>query len=269
LVKTFLDRYGKYLIAADLFNWGESLLHPKIFDIVRLFHERHIFHQISSNLNIRNKSVLEKICDAGLDRLIVSISGTTQETYERYHRRGDISLVVENLKHLIEYRKRMHLFSPIIELKYLTFKYNTHQVPEALRLANQIGVDIFRSHIAGGPEEEIIQTDEENKKLLYPSTGGLCYQLWRTIVLNSDGGVAPCCFLYFKDDDFTHISCIEDTGQRYIEARSMFNRLAVGELASNLRHPCLKCSFVHRQKHMAEYLAANPYAKQGHRTGGP
>jgi MoaA/NifB/PqqE/SkfB family radical SAM enzyme len=269
LVKTFLDRYGKYLIAADLFNWGESLLHPQISDIVNLFHERRIFHQISSNLNIKNRSVLEKICDAGLDILIVSISGTTQEIYERYHRRGDIFLVVENLKHLIDYRKKMHLFSPIIELKYLTFKYNAHQVLEAFHLAKEIGVDIFRSHIAGGPEEEIIQIDEENKKILYDGTGQLCYQLWRTIVLNSDGGIAPCCLLYFKDDDFAHISNVEETSQRYIEARNMFNKLAVGELDSHLQHPCLKCSFVHRQKHLAEYLAANPYAKRGHRTGGP
>ncbi len=269
LVKTFLDRYGKYLIAADLFNWGESLLHPKIFDIVRLFHERRIFHQISSNLNIKNRSVLEKICDAGLDVLIVSISGTTQDIYERYHRKGDISLVIENLKHLIEYRKNMRRFSPIIELKYLTFKYNVHQVPEAFRLANEIGVDIFRSHIAGGPEEAIIQKDEEKTNLLYHGSGGLCYQLWRTIVLNSDGGIAPCCLLYFKEDDFAHISSAEKTSRRYIEARNMFNRLAADELDPNLQHPCLKCSIVHRQKHLAERLAANPYAKRGHRTGGP
>jgi MoaA/NifB/PqqE/SkfB family radical SAM enzyme len=269
LVKTFLDRYGKYLIAADLFNWGESLLHPRISDIVHLFHERNIFHQISSNLNLKNRSTIERLCDAGLDVLIVSISGTTQDIYEQYHRRGNLSLVIDNLKHLIDYKKRMHLFNPIIELKYLTFKYNAHQVQGALRLAGEIGVDIFRSHIAGGPEEEIIRIDEEKKRLLYPGTGGLCCQLWRTIVLNSDGGIAPCCLLYFKDDDFAHISCIENTSPRYIEARKMFDKPAAGELASNLQHPCLKCSFVHRQKHLAEYLAANPYAKKGHRTGGP
>jgi len=269
LVETFLDRYEKYLIAADLFNWGESLLHPKISHIVHLFHERRIFHRISSNFNIQNRSVLEELCDAGLDSLIVSISGATQDIYERYHRGGDLSLIIDNLKHLIKYRKKMHFFHPIIELKYLTFKYNAHQLPEALRLAGRIGVDIFRSHIAGGPEEEIIQVNEEKKKLLYQGTGRLCDQLWRTIVLNSDGGIAPCCLLYFKDDDFAHISSIENTNQRYIEARNMFNRLAGGGLASNLQHPCLKCSFVHRQKHLAEYLAANPYAKRGHRTGGP
>jgi len=260
VVKTFLDRYGKYLIEADLFNWGESLLHPRISDIVHMFHERRIYNMLSSNLNIRNKSVLEKICDAGLDYLIVSISGSTQEIYERYHRRGDLSLVVENLKHLVDYRNRMHYFNPIIELKYLTFKYNAHQVQESLRVASEIGVDIFKSRIAGGPEEEIIQLDEDS---------GSCDQLWRTIVLNSDGGIAPCFYLYFKDDDFAHISCTESKNQKYIEARKMFNRLAAGELAANLQHPCLKCGFVHSQKHLAEYLAANPNAKRGHRTGGP
>ncbi|MFH0785251.1 MAG: hypothetical protein V2B20_25315 [Pseudomonadota bacterium] len=127
-------------------------------------------------------------------------------------------------------------------------------------MAGEIGVDIFRTHIGGGPEEEIIQLDEERRS---------CDQLWRTIVLNSDGGIAPCFYLYFKDDDFAHISCFENTNQRYLEARKMFNRLAAGELATDLQHPCLKCNVVHGQKHLAAYLTANPYAIKGHRTGGP
>lgn len=269
LVRRFLDGYGRHLIAVDLFNWGESLLHPHIADIVKLFHDRHIFIQISSNLNIKNRTVFEDVIDAGLDRLLVSISGTTQSLYERYHRGGDISLVIANLKSIIEYRRRMRYSNPVVELKYLTFNYNLHDVDNAYHLANDIGVDIFLSKIAGGDEKDIIKIDTEKKHLLYPDSGGTCDQLWRTITLNSDGGIAPCCFLFFKADDFLDFSSPENGSRRYIEARNMFKREAVSGLPKDLQHPCLKCSFVHRQKHLAEYLAANPNAKQGHRTGGP
>jgi MoaA/NifB/PqqE/SkfB family radical SAM enzyme len=100
-----LDNIGKYLIIADLFNRGEPLLHPIIEFIVRMFHKRRIFHHIYTNLNIRNKQVLEKICDAGLDFLTVSISGITQEVYETYHKGGDANLIFDNINYIINYKK--------------------------------------------------------------------------------------------------------------------------------------------------------------------
>lgn len=268
-VGTFLDRYGKYLIAVDLFNWGESLLHPRIHEIVDLIHQHNIFQQISTNLNIKDKAVLRKVCDAGVDHLIVSISGITQDVYEKYHRNGDLSLVMENLEFIVNYRKQMSRSNPLIEVKFLTFKYNLDQVQEARRVVGEIGVDIFRSHIAGGAKEDIIERNEDKRRFLYQGAGPSCSQLWTTIVLNSDGGIAPCCFLYFKNDDFADLETFTGSNQKYLEARSLFNVGASSALDKNLSHPCLKCSFVHRQRHLASYLAANPNAKQGHRTGGP
>jgi len=276
LVETFLNNIGDYLIMADLFNWGEPLLHPQIEDIVKMVHKRRIFIQISTNLNIRNKQILEKICSTGLDFMIVSISGTTQKVYEKYHITGEIDLVLDNLRYIIDYKKKLDYINPIIELKYLIFNYNTHQIEGARSLAKEIGVDIFRASYAGGAEEDIIPINEERKKLLYPDTGKFCSQLWRTIVLNSDGGIAPCCFLYFKEDDFAEYNQsnsvnIRDitSNPKYLAARRMFKNSAVSELPKNLQHPCLKCVFVHRQPHLAGYLTANPYANQIHRTGGP
>jgi hypothetical protein len=71
----------------------------------------------------------------------------------------------------------------------------------------------------------------------------------------------------FKEDDFADIRDIADAtpNQRYTQARMMFDKLAAGDLAPELQHPCLKCTFVHRQQHLKEYLASNPHAKQGHR----
>jgi MoaA/NifB/PqqE/SkfB family radical SAM enzyme len=276
LLRMFLDNIGKYLIIADLFNWGEPLLHPQIDFIVRMFHERRIFHHISTNLNIRNKQVLEKVCDAGLDFLTVSISGITQEVYERYHKGGDANLVLDNINYIINYKKKLKYINPIIAIKYLVFKHNVHQIDKARKLAKEFGVDIFWTCYAGGPEDKIIPRDEEKIKLLYPGTGKFCSELWRTIILNCDGGITPCCLLYFKQDDFAEYSQanmfnIVDimSNNKYVIARKIFKISSVAELPQNLQHPCLKCTFVHRQRHLTEYLASNPNAKQAHRTGGP
>ena len=276
LLRIFLDNIGKYLIIADLFNWGEPLLHPQIANIVRIFHERRIFHHISTNLNIPNKQVLEKICDAGLDLLTVSISGITQEIYERYHKAGDVNLVFDNVRHIINYKKRLKYTNPTIVFKYLVFKHNLHQIDQARTLAREMGVDIFWTCYAGGPEDNILPMDEEKKRWLYPGTGTFCSDLWSTIVLNCDGGITPCCLLYFKKDDFAAYSQANTvnivdimSNDKYSIARQLFKISSVAEFPQNLQHPCLKCTLVHRQRHLTRYLASNPNAKQAHRTGGP
>lgn len=276
LLRIFLDSIGMYLIIADLFNWGEPLLHPQIVDIVTMFHERRIFHHISTNLNIHNKQVLEKVCDAGLDFLTVSISGITQEVYENYHKEGDVNLVFDNVKHIINYKNKLKYTNPTIAFKYLVFKHNFHQIDKARKLAKEMGVDIFWICYAGGPEGKILPMDEEKKRLLYPDTGTFCSQLWRTIVLNCDGGITPCCLLYFKKDDFTeypHANSVNIvdimSNNKYIIARKLFKISSVAEFPQKLQHPCLKCTLVHRQRHLTEYLASNPNAKQANRTGGP
>ena len=101
----------------------------------------------------------------------------------------------------------------------------------------------------------------------------LCHQLWHMIVVNSDGGILPCCYLYFKSDDFAELSqgSVKDArnSPRYVTARRMFDPSAVGRLPGDLQHPCLKCELVHRQPHLGDYLASNPNAVLQARTGGP
>jgi hypothetical protein len=92
------------------------------------------------------------------------------------------------------------------------------------------------------------------------------------IVVNADGGVTPCCYLYFKADDFGDLSrggVMEARNTaRHVTARRLFDPRATAGLPRDLRHPCLKCELVHRVPHLREYLASAPHAIQQARTGG-
>ena len=268
-VRTLIDEMGDYLVTANLFNWGEPFLHPHIADMVSLCHERGIATILSSNLNTHNKKVLEDVCDAGLDLLMVSLSGASQETYQQYHRGGHLELVKENTRHLIAYRNRTKAKKPIIEWKYLVFHHNRHEVAHARNMARNMGVDVFRPLSGSGPEPV--------RKGVKPSwldriANADCQQLWHAVVLQSDGGVAPCCYLFFKEDDFgeypgTNLVDMRKNS-RFSLARKLFNPTALSDLPRDLQHPCLKCHLVHRQSHLQEFLNANPHAVQGPRTGG-
>jgi organic radical activating enzyme len=271
LLKKMLDELDKYLLSVNLFNWGEPLLHPQISDMVRMIHARRIFTQISTNLNTSHRETLAELCEAGLDYLTVSVAGATQEVYEQYHCGGNLQLVLENIRYLTAFKRRHRLKRPVVEFKYLLFKHNRHQMPAARKMAYGLGVEIFRCQTAGGPEEAIIA--DSASAALKPRFPKICHQLWNMAVLNSDGGIAPCCYLFFKSDDFGvynhELFRQVRNNQLFVTARQLFNAAEAGTLPVHLQHPCLKCQVVHAQPHLKAYLASNPHAKQDHRTGGP
>ena len=269
LVRRLLDETAPYLISANLFNWGEPLLHPHIANLTALFNQRGIMTSLSSNMSLSKTETLQALCDAGLDYFLVSFSGADQEVYEKYHRTGRLDMVLENVRHLIAYRNKHCRSGPLVEMKYLLFKHNQHQVTQARDLAHQIGVDIFRVVKAGGPAENLVEERQDPREGLET---GLCHQLWQAVTVNADGGIPPCCFVYFKTDDFAHLTdkplhTIRNN-DFFTTARMFFAPKQVSTLPPLLKHPCLKCHLVHGQPHLQEYLNTNPNATQSHRTGG-
>jgi Radical SAM superfamily/Iron-sulfur cluster-binding domain len=268
-VQRLVDELGQHLISAHLFNWGEPLLHPQIAEMVKMFHVRRIFTAISSNLNAGRKKVLEDLCDSGLDHLAVSISGASQDIYEQYHRTGKLAVVLENTLHLADYKKRKRIRNPVIEWKFLAFRHNLHQVESARKLARELGVDVFRWIHAGGPDEALVEGKANSGHHISEK---FCHQLWHSVVLQSDGGIAPCCYLYFKQDDVGEYSgdpiAKIRQNEAFTNARSLFDAGSANNLPTDLQHPCLKCGVVHEQPHLQNYLKSNPNAIKGHRTGG-
>ncbi len=270
VVRKLIDEVGEYLVSANLFNWGEPLLHPRIAEITSMFHDARIYTTISSNLSLPRQEVLETVCNAGLDYMMVSISGASQAVHEIYHQKANLQTVIENTRSLISYKKARGLKRPIIEWKYLLFKHNQDEVESARTLAMKIGVDIFRVVKGGGATKAIIDNGSIPRRNI---RAPFCHQLWNTVVVNADGGISPCCFLFFREDDFGDY--LQDeirqirSSSRSVAARTFFSPSCVNQLQQGLRHPCLKCELVHGQSHLKDYLRSNSAAKKGHRTGGP
>lgn len=269
LVRCLLNEIAPYTISANLFNWGEPLLHPQIAELTTLCKQRGVMTSLSSNMSLSRPKTLTAICDAGLDYLLVSFSGADQEVYEKYHRNGRLDVVRENVRHLIAYRKKHCRPGPLVEMKYLLFKHNQHQVEQARELAKRLGVDIFRVVKAGGPSENLVEERQDPREGLETT---LCHQLWQSVTVNADGGIPPCCFVYFKTDDFAHLTdeplqAIRNN-EFFTTARKLFAPKQVTNLPTQLSHPCLKCHLVHSQPHLQDYLNGNPNATHDHRTGG-
>jgi MoaA/NifB/PqqE/SkfB family radical SAM enzyme len=234
--KAVVDQIAKYAYVLDLYNWGEPFLHPRIFDMISYAHRCRISVRLSSNMNYFSREMAEKTVASRLDRIIVSVDGSTQETYEKYRRGGNLSKLLSNVGLLVEEKRRQDSLWPFILMRMLINRYNEDQIDELRRIAEDLGVDGFST---GGffvdttdpaQIEEWLPTDEAQSYYDYSADKlenvWSCSDLWEGMTINWDGGVAPCCWLYHKKNDFDNafekpVAEIWN-GEAYVSSRRVF-----------------------------------------------
>jgi len=105
--KTIIDRLAKYLQSINLYSWGEPLLHKSLVDMIRHTAINHKVRTITSvHLGNLSDEQVEGLATSGLDKLIVSVDGATQQVYEKYRVGGDIEKVFTNMERLVKAIKR-------------------------------------------------------------------------------------------------------------------------------------------------------------------
>ena len=212
---SIIDQIEDYAYLAELYNWGEPYLHPQIFDMISYASERRIGVRMSSNLNRFDAEMARKTVDAGLDALTVSVDGTTQETYEKYRRKGDLENVFNNIRLLVDEKRRRKSSKPFIVLRMLINRYNEHQIEEMREIAWELGVDAFNTgttYVDTTDKAQIAEWLPTTEELSYYDYSAEkmenvwhCSDLWESVTINWDGGLAPCCWLHDTKNDIDNV----------------------------------------------------------------
>jgi len=261
-----VDRFAPYAYEVNLYNWGEPLLNKDIFRMIEYAHGKNLMPSMSSNLNTVRKTDIDNLARSSLEYLTISLDGVTQETYEHYRRQGDFQLVMDNLCKLLELRRGLKKKTPFIEWQFIVMKHNLHQTEEAQRIAKEIGVDLLRfipvglpfdaENKAGLQQEWFPQFDDaatgkdSQYYFLQKPSKTACFYLYRSITINPDNRVSPCCIVYGEKNDFGDaLTQTPDelwNNEYYQSARALFSpsgRPTVGTV-------CDRCfMFQHRTKH--------------------
>lgn len=193
---------------------GEPFLHPQFLQLISQAKKSNIYTSTSTNAHFIDQEKSDEIVSSGLDRLIISIDGLTQETYEQYRVNGKLNKVIEASKLLVSSKKRMKSSTPHLIFQFLAVKPNEHEIPAVFDLANSIGIDEVRIKTAqlydfkyGNrlmPENSKYSRYVKRKDGTYKlkgRQGNHCWRMWSGSVFTWDGGVVPCCF----DKDASHI----------------------------------------------------------------
>ncbi|MCF8424387.1 MAG: SPASM domain-containing protein [Bacteroidia bacterium] len=211
--KSTIDAVYKELIYLTFYFQGEPYLNPNFLEMVKYASEKGIYTSTSTNAHYLNEEQSAKTVESKLDRLIISIDGTTQETYEQYRIGGSLQKVIDGTKHIIAAKKRLKSKTPHIVFQFLVVKPNEHQLNDVQLLAKKLGVDevVFKTaqvyNFENGnsliPDNIKYSRYKKNSDGTYSIKNKLlnqCWRMWSSCVATWDGVVVPCCF----DKDAKH-----------------------------------------------------------------
>ncbi len=182
-------------------------MHPRFLELVKYAAAKKIYTATSTNAHFLNDANAKATVESGLDRIIISIDGTTQETYQAYRVGGQLDKVLEGTQNLVKWKKELKSKTPFIIFQFLVVKPNEHQLEEVKQLAKDLEVDDIWFKTAqiydyeqGSP---LIPTIDYYSRYKNNGNGTFsiknklinhCWKMWHSCVITWDGLVVPCCF---------------------------------------------------------------------------
>ncbi len=144
--RKLVDEISAYARFVGLYNWGEPLLHRRIYDMIYYVKARRIYTKISTNLHAFHARDAERLVETGLDDLAISLHGTSEESYQAYQPHHRLDGVLRKIKAIAEARSRLGSKTPNIHLGFIVNRHNEREIGKLRQLAESLDVDFYLEH---------------------------------------------------------------------------------------------------------------------------
>ena len=241
---------------------GEPLLNKQLTEMIAMAHQVGLYTIVSTNAQALNRSMAEALVKSGLNRIIVSIDGFSEESYAAYRVGGSLHKALEGLQHLTnakaEYHSRIR-----IELQVLRLRSNEHEWGWIKKNYKKLGAThlVFKTAQLYNFEHghPLMPTNERYSRYRKTVDGSYvhknhsplalspyrliashpCLRLWSGCVITTSGDVLPCCY----DKDHRHtLGDITTHSLSEIFHSSKANTLRKHILKGNLPEMCKNCN---------------------------
>jgi MoaA/NifB/PqqE/SkfB family radical SAM enzyme len=253
---SLVDRIHRRTFQLSFHRQGEPLLSEHFYPAAAYATAKGLWTVAHSNLSLDTEDLAGRILASKLCNLVVSCDGATQETYEKYRRRGRVDLVFDNIRGIDDAKRRSGARFPWVTAKFVVFDHNWHELKLYRERALAAGANdvlfvvgfsgsIYATGEAATESEFDLHTLRWKKRDLEP----LCAEIWDSMGVDHDGGVLPCCYAYTDDhlfaapDDAAGSSILERwNSPKYRQMRAFFAARAPRDLAG-LPSPCRTCEY--------------------------
>jgi radical SAM protein with 4Fe4S-binding SPASM domain len=240
LFKKIIDEVKEYNSYVWLHDFGESLFHPKIDLFIDYCADNGVMPFLSTNATILNEKNALKILNSKLETIILSLDGTTKETYEKIRVNGDFDETKSNILNFLELKKKMHKTKPYTIIQTIRMKETEKEI-EAFKeqwrgIADNILIkkfSVWADQVAGIKN----LSEEEQRYFPFRKERFPCSLLFKNVVVLWNGDVVPCCLDY--DAKFV-LGNVNENTLKEIWNSEKFNELRRNHIDGNYDNPLCK-----------------------------
>ena len=188
LFSKIIDELDLWKVSSvHLQNYGEPLLDPMLIPRIKCAKSKGIKHvSLFTNGMLLTNSIAEKLIDAGLDEINISIDVCDEKKHDNLRKNIRYGEITKNLKNLVDIKKLKETPNPEITLASIIHSSNTDDIDHFITRWGGMVKEIHfqRVHDWG-------LKGSNKKEYCFP-----CLRLWTTFTILWDGRVAMCCVDY-------------------------------------------------------------------------
>lgn len=184
LFRHIVDDISHGTVELVLHHRGESLLHPRIGEMIRYAHTHGLKTILHTNATLLDAGKTEILLDAGLDSVSFSVDGWDRESYERVRVGADFDSTLARIVHFLHRRDSRAQRRPRVQIEVIDFADEDSPGRKRIR-------EIWRERYSRNRVDRIVVKGPHNWGGLLASdrcNDEVCHQR----------GLVPCTFPWFS-----------------------------------------------------------------------
>ncbi len=219
LFRRLVDDLRGSLLAILFWDWGEPFFNPASYEMIRYARESGIRVVSSTNGHVfADAEHARQVVASGLDVLVVSVDGITQESYEQYRGAGSLDTVLAGIRNVVAEKRRRGAGTPLVNLRFIVMKHGEPELPRLPEFARSLGLDVLtlrKFYPVPDParrspyQDEDLRLSPAAERFQLPRLTGAgggpvraarnpCRNLWNCPTVHWDGTVCSC-FMDFRE----------------------------------------------------------------------
>ncbi len=188
----------------NLYLQGEPFLHPEIIDMISYATKKRMFVCISTNGHFLDEKTCSNLVKSGIQKIIISVDGATNESYNKYRKDGELTKVLNGIKMLSQAKQNLNSSNPEIVIQMLVNKYNEHEINNVKQLTKAIGANRLElksmqiyndnSFLSNINKHNRYIKDKNGNLIIKNKLNNRCFRLWSNAAITWDGKLIPCCY---------------------------------------------------------------------------
>src|ERR1700712_3365011 len=114
-----IDDIYKDILYLIFYFQGEPYLNRNFLEMVKYASGKGLYTATSTNAHYLTDDAARKTVESGLDRLIISIDGTTQDVYKQYRVGGNLEKVMQGARNIVKWKKELKSKTPFVFFQFL------------------------------------------------------------------------------------------------------------------------------------------------------